>query len=350
MLVSVASSLWLQGTLLDERWVQIVLAGLLLTLALGCWALAYQRTLQRAMQLLKDDTARELEAIYEHAPCAYQSINKHGIIERMNKTGLGWAGYQHNEVINQMHYSHMLQADVATDHHHLGKTPKDIMMERGTMVDYPMIMVRKDGSSFPVSVSAVAVFDEQGQYIMTRTTVVNVTERRKLEQELLQQARTDDLTGALNRRHFQYLAQLELDRVRREGSHCSLIVLDLDHFKRINDTHGHAAGDEALKAFAGVCVQSMRSTDILARTGGEEFAALLPNTNPTEAHVIAERIRLAVESSSVTLKDGRTLAFTVSIGVAALYPTDRSPDGPMGRADRLLYQAKAQGRNRVVVE
>jgi diguanylate cyclase (GGDEF)-like protein/PAS domain S-box-containing protein len=348
VLVTIASGLWLEGTLLDERWLQLVLVGLRLALALGCWALAHQRSLQQAIRNLKDESARELEAIYDHAPCAYQSINKHGVIVRMNKTGLGWVGYEANEVIDHMHYNTMLQADETLEHHHVIKSPEQIMQERGTMEDYPMTMVRKDGSSFPVSVSAVAVFDETGRYIMTRTTVVNVTERRRLERDLLQQAHTDDLTGALNRRHFQHLAQQELERVQRQGMHCALIMLDLDHFKRINDTHGHAAGDIALKAFAELCQQSLRATDLLARTGGEEFAALLPDTSPTNAAAIAERIRHAVESSSVTLKDGRTLAFTVSIGITALYPSDQSLDGPMGRADRCLYQAKAQGRNQVV--
>lgn len=348
VLVSIASGLWLEGTLLNERWVQIVLLGLLLTFAVGSWALARQHTLRRAMRALKDETAQELEAIYEHAPCAYQSIDKNGIIIRMNKTGLEWVGYERDQIINKAHYQQIFEPEPQANHYHHGQTPTQILKEHGSLVDYPMRMRRQDGSTFPVSVSAVAVFDDNGRYIMTRTTVVNVTERRRLEEDLRHQAHTDALTGAVNRRHFLDLARAELERVQHGKTECALLMLDLDHFKSINDTYGHAVGDQALVLFTQLCRKCMRSNDILARTGGEEFAALLPGTPLKAATMVADRICQAVQSHAMALSDGKNLCFTVSIGVSELKPVDTSPDAAFSRADELLYKAKNQGRNRVV--
>ncbi|MCR6629050.1 MAG: GGDEF domain-containing protein [Magnetospirillum sp.] len=163
-------------------------------------------------------------------------------------------------------------------------------------------------------------------------------------------ASRDPLTNTSNLRHFHHLAGMELEHARRMGRSFALLALDIDHFKRINDSYGHAAGDSALKAFAAACRTALREPDILGRLGGEEFAVALPNTGAEGALVIAERLRRLVEELRPPLSGGDTLSFTVSIGVATCGP-DSYPGIPdlLARADEALYAAKKAGRNRVIL-
>lgn len=175
---------------------------------------------------------------------------------------------------------------------------------------------------------------------------------RELEasrQTLAEQATTDPLTRLKNRRaFFENGAQL-LSMARRYSSDFSIIVADLDYFKRINDTFGHQAGDEALIAVAQILLRMTRTEDTVARVGGEEFAMLLPDTNCLGAAVLAERIRAAVERERFTAGE-RTLQLTLSIGLAA-YGTERveTIDQLLNVADQRLYLAKRHGRNRICV-
>ena len=161
-------------------------------------------------------------------------------------------------------------------------------------------------------------------------------------------ALTDPLTGAFNRRTFMELAEKEIARTRRARDSMSLVMLDLDLFKQINDRHGHLAGDEVLKGVVSVVLTCLRKEDFLVRYGGEEFCILLPSVAIDRAAIMAERTRDAVEQARFRF-DGRALRVTVSIGVAML-----SMDGTEGvdtlisRADEALYTAKKAGRNRVV--
>lgn len=158
-------------------------------------------------------------------------------------------------------------------------------------------------------------------------------------------ASVDPLTGASNRRHFLEMAQIEIDRAQRLGLPVAAIMLDLDHFKRINDAHGHEAGDNVLQTFAQAVRQSLRSSDIFARMGGEEFLLLLPGQDRKAAHVLAERLRSLTESLEFSTCAGR---ITVSIGIATLGTADACDlAGLMRQADRALYQAKHAGRNRI---
>ncbi|WP_096704489.1 GGDEF domain-containing protein [Magnetospirillum sp. 15-1] len=168
--------------------------------------------------------------------------------------------------------------------------------------------------------------------------------------ELEELASRDPLTGIANRRHFEHLAGLELDHARRMGRSFALLALDIDHFKRINDTWGHAAGDEALKAFTNACRLALREYDILGRVGGEEFAVALPNTGPDGARVLAERLRAAVAELLIRPAKGQFFDLTVSVGVAQLRDTDLTVATVLERADQALYRAKNSGRNRVVSE
>ena len=159
---------------------------------------------------------------------------------------------------------------------------------------------------------------------------------------------TDALTAATSRRAFLEQAAEEFARAARYDRDMCVVVLDIDHFKKINDTHGHAAGDEALKLFAQTCMHAKREQDVFGRLGGEEFALLLPETDAAAAHVVAERVRLAIAGAVVTHPErGTAFTMTVSQGIAARARDDRDVDALLGRADVALYAAKNNGRNRV---
>ncbi|MGC2854310.1 diguanylate cyclase [Novispirillum sp. DQ9] len=167
-------------------------------------------------------------------------------------------------------------------------------------------------------------------------------------QELATQAQTDMLTGMFNRRGFQDRAEAELARSGRYGTELSVLVGDIDHFKLVNDNHGHALGDVALRHVADLWRAVLRDSDVSGRLGGEEFAALLPHTSAAAARVVAERIRADIEGGDIALEDGGALILTISIGVATAMPGE-GLGSLLARADTALYAAKRGGRNRVAV-
>jgi len=170
---------------------------------------------------------------------------------------------------------------------------------------------------------------------------------RDRERRLHDVARTDPLTGVSNRRRFLEVFAVEFDRAKRYGDELSCVMLDLDHFKGINDRYGHVVGDRVLVAAAEAFRTSLRTPDVIARWGGEEFALLLPHTSLAGAHAVAERCRRALEEA-VVAADGDRVVVTVSVGVAA-FPSAGldTPDSLMRSADEALYEAKSRGRNRV---
>jgi len=223
--------------------------------------------------------------------------------------------------------------------------------------------VRKDGSSFPARVTMVAARTSQGLPAGHFCFIKDISELRTVEERLLaanaaleesraalqELAIRDELTGLYNRREFGRALAQEVARTTRTARPLSLLVLDIDHFKAVNDRHGHEAGDRVLQGVARVVMESVRSLDRAARFGGEELVVLLPETPASEALCVAERLRRRIAAarfgSAVT---GADLGVTVSIGVAT-YPVDcAGADELFCAADRALYDAKRSGRNRCV--
>ncbi len=176
-------------------------------------------------------------------------------------------------------------------------------------------------------------------------TVIDITAQRQDRENLRELAMNDPLTGLFNRRHLEEELRKEIDRADRHGRPLALAMLDADHFKRINDGHGHQAGDEVLRAIARRCQNRLRSHDLIGRYGGEEFVIVFPETTLAEAAVVAERLRAAVTEQRIE-GGGAKLSVTVSIGLAELVP-GQGLESLFRRADSALYRAKQDGRNLV---
>ncbi len=174
-------------------------------------------------------------------------------------------------------------------------------------------------------------------------------EQETLSHEFHYQATTDSLTGALNRRGFVDATAQEWERSKRYGLPVSLLEIDIDHFKQINDEFGHDCGDNVLKALVTEAHEQLRGQDILGRVGGEEFMILAPHTSVESCRIFANRLKEALSSIRVSA-DGQEVGFTVSIGITECLPRRESPDDAIKRTDIALYAAKNLGRNRVASE
>jgi diguanylate cyclase (GGDEF)-like protein len=172
---------------------------------------------------------------------------------------------------------------------------------------------------------------------------------REARQQMEFLAMHDSLTGLLNRRAIQEQAEAELKRAARASSLVSVLLIDLDHFKSVNDCYGHAIGDQALRMFAEILVECIRSYDQAGRWGGEEFLCVLPGTTLNDARVVAERVRVAVADATLPLPEGSDLKMTVSIGVAGASGASGMIvlDKLIQAADSAMYRAKDEGRNRI---
>lgn len=204
----------------------------------------------------------------------------------------------------------------------------------------------KDGSTVWTEVVSRYVKNDQSDAVELHGVTRDISERRTLRLELERQASMDSLTGTANRRHFLDTAQKEIHRARRHGNHVTLLMLDIDHFKAVNDTHGHAMGDLCLQAVARACADKLRQSDLIGRIGGEEFAMLLAETDLKQALEVAQRLRTHIRSMDQCTCNSQTVQLTVSIG-AAQYNGQESLSELMNRADKALYRAKHLGRDRV---
>ncbi len=176
---------------------------------------------------------------------------------------------------------------------------------------------------------------------------VDISERKNLENKLRELATTDSLTEINNRGHFIELAEKELIRSKRYGTPLSMIMLDIDHFKGINDSFGHSVGDEVLKYTSNTCKSIIRENDVIGRIGGEEFAVILVESDLNRTYEVAERIRRHIDSE-IFHCEGKSILFTVSLGVSEYLKQQDNITKMMKRADDALYKAKRTGRNRVI--
>jgi diguanylate cyclase (GGDEF)-like protein/PAS domain S-box-containing protein len=213
----------------------------------------------------------------------------------------------------------------------------------GTIAE--VVAMHKDGTRFEAERS-IASFRLEGEWYAV-ATIRDITERKATEAKLLELATTDSLTGLYNRRRFMELCEQEFSRSVRYSRSLAMFMLDIDHFKKVNDEYGHDAGDKVLRSLSEVSASALRGADILGRLGGEEFGVLLPETDAESAYEVAERLREAIANASISV-NGSSLKVTVSIGISILSPEMHSIDALLKGADVALYQAKQTGRNKVV--
>jgi diguanylate cyclase (GGDEF)-like protein/PAS domain S-box-containing protein len=207
--------------------------------------------------------------------------------------------------------------------------------------------LKRDGSRLWANSVITALPDEngtvQGYVVVSR----DITERKRLEDDMKLLATVDPLTGAYNRRQGDALLAAEFSRRSRDGRPFAVLLLDIDHFKTINDRFGHPAGDAVLRSLVQACQTALRPIDMVVRWGGEEFLVVLPDTDAVAAMSAAERVRVALAATEVVIPDPSTIRFTVSMGVAVSQRD--SPGELLRRADVALYTAKNGGRDRVVL-
>jgi diguanylate cyclase (GGDEF)-like protein/PAS domain S-box-containing protein len=205
-----------------------------------------------------------------------------------------------------------------------------------------------DGSIISCIMSASAFRDPSGEFYGMVLNFKDITYRKQIEEKLRELATTDGLTKIYNRRHFLELSSREFERVKRYGTVLSMLMVDVDNFKLVNDTYGHDIGDEALIVLAEIGKKILRKVDVFGRIGGEEFAALLPDTDLNGAVIVAERLRLAIEDSCLQTDKG-TINFSISVGVAQATECLNNMGELLKATDGALYRAKENGRNRVEV-
>jgi len=280
-------------------------------------------------------------------------IDQDSRIGYLNAAMLALSGYTRDELIGQP-LDGLLPDGMASQHRryvHDYVSTGAISAVLGHVREFELR--ERGGAMIPIELKALDLgVEDSVQYF--GAFLVDLRQRRAEQEktaallaQLEQEAMTDPLTALPNRRAYDAELARVAARSRRNKSPISVGVADIDHFKNVNDTYGHPVGDVVLCEVSKAIERAARGTDFVASTGGEEFGMLLPDTAIEMAGVVAERMRKAVEETSVTTPDGACIRVTISIGLAPLAP-DAAPDAALASADAALYQAKNQGRNRVV--
>lgn len=251
-------------------------------------------------------------------------------------------GYEPEELIDNRNASFADLMDAEANARLRREVKTALAQGRSFSVEYAL--VRKDGSELWVWERGRGVVEGDGETLL-EGIVLDISDRKKLESELEELATRDPLTGLYNRRELSRLLEEELERARRYQRSLALLWIDFDHFKDVNDTYGHAAGDSVLKSVSRLLEDSVRSVDWVGRFGGEEFVIVLPEMEMAEARDTADRLRQQVSAAPQPLGDGNTVPLTISIGVA-VYPGHGVTGAQLrAAADRAMYRAKEQGRN-----
>jgi len=289
---------------------------------------------------------RKLRALAESAYDAIIMIDTNGRVSFWNHAAEKLFGYNEVEVMEKEVHSLIAPEEARPkaetgmyEFAMTGKGPAMGMVQETTGL-------HKDGTTFPVerSVSAFRL----GEEWYAVATIRDITKRKETEAKLRELATTDGLTGLNNRRQFMELSEREFARSMRYGRPLSMFMMDIDHFKNVNDTYGHDIGDVVLRSLSETSSIALRNADILGRLGGEEFGVLLSETGEDAAMEVADRLRGSIERTAIATNSGE-LTITVSIGVATLNPETKTLERLLKRADMALYDAKQSGRNRTVL-
>ena len=287
--------------------------------------------------ILDENVLFELNAIPQ------MIVNKDRVIIRANKKFTTLFGYLNSEILGKQ-----TVVLTPTKEKFLEYAKHFTQTKDGIIKSEELEYKKKDGTIFWVKLEGNPI-NQQKEELFILWSFLDVDKEVRYREELKLLASTDPMTKLLNRRFFAEMADTMIELARREELDVSLLMLDIDKFKNVNDTYGHQVGDEVIVLFAQTIQKMTRMSDVLCRWGGEEFVVLLPKTHREGALVIAEKIREAVASLRINIEGSSALKFTVSIGVSQMnFLNDESLESTIQRADKALYRAKESGRNRVV--
>jgi diguanylate cyclase (GGDEF)-like protein/PAS domain S-box-containing protein len=303
-------------------------------------------TEQRAQQAALLESERRFRSTFDSAAIGIALVSLEGRFLQVNNSLCTIVGYSQMELqektFQDITHPDDLSADLLLKQELLDHKRDSFQMEKRYF--------HKDGHPVWILLSVAILRDLANKPLYFIVQIQDISERRSLLDKLEYQAHRDYLTGLHNRRFFLEQGESELARAQRYQKPLCLLMLDIDHFKKINDTHGHKAGDVVLQKLSSILQETLRTADVVGRIGGEEFAILLPETELNEAVEAAERLRKIVAASPVILEAGLPVLFTVSIGIARLKNKDVNLDILLNQADLALYQAKQTGRNKVCVK
>ena len=304
------------------------------------WVYLRSRQARQAMHQAAREGHETLHSILETTLDGYWCTDSQGNLLDVNQAYCKLSGYQRGELLGmqiQDLEAALTPSGIEDRIHHSFKYGSDQFETRHR---------RKDGSVWDVEVSLTYRDSSGGRlFVFMR----DITERKRFQEELRHIASTDDLTGVISRRHFMELAQNELRRSIRLRYDLAIALIDVDHFKQINDSIGHAAGDQVLQTLADVFQQNIREIDVFARMGGDEFVLLLPGASSEQAYEVVERSRQALAEQRINFS-GQMISVTISSGIASVSSDGDTFDAIMSRADQAMYKSKQTGRNRVTVD
>jgi len=296
---------------------------------------------QSAMEERLRVSEQNFRRLFENMQDVYYRTNAQGVVQMVGPGVRRVLGYEPHDIIGRTAESYYPQSSDRDAF-------KKVIQEKGEASDFPGQMVRADGQIIDISISSHALYDDSGAFCGIEGIYRDVTQRKNLERELQRLATVDSLTGIANRRAFMEQAAQAFSSAQRYPSDLAVLALDLDHFKSINDRHGHAAGDEVLTRFTQAVNTELRESDLFGRLGGEEFCIVLPHADQQKSRQVADRICANMQDLRFQDASGQFYTATVSIGIALKRASDRHVLELIERGDKALYQAKRSGRNQVV--
>lgn len=305
-------------------------------------------TLQHNQRQALRKRERQLQVLMDNLPgMAYRCLyDRHWTMLFVSQGCARLTGYEPEDLINNRVASYASLMDEEDSERILGEVQAALDNDESFSVEYGL--TRQDGSRIWVWERGRGVEEEDGTVVL-EGIVLDISDRKTLENELEEMATRDPLTGLFNRREMSRVLEEELDRARRYQRPMAVLWVDFDHFKDVNDTFGHAAGDSVLRSISRLLLGSVRSVDAIGRFGGEEFVIVLPEMDLEEAQDTAERLRRKVAEKPQPLGNGQEVPLTISVGVA-VYP-DHGQTAPTlcAAADKAMYLAKQRGRNCVAM-
>jgi diguanylate cyclase (GGDEF)-like protein/PAS domain S-box-containing protein len=296
----------------------------------------YVRITERTWQ-----TALRAATLVEQAPDAIVGVSADGTINVWNRGAERLYGYREPEALGASLTKLVPDSDASGERRVLRRVMAGETVERDTR------RLRKDGVLIEVSVLSAPIRDGAGKVVAASEIARDISVRKQADARLQHLASHDPLTGLLNRRGFEAELERAVAFAKRYELETALVIVDIDHFKLVNDTYGHRAGDAALQRLADLMRKRLRTTDVIGRLGGDEFAVILPGIEPGQARRVAGEILSALRNDRRVRVGSEVVALTASAGVARIGRGDVSTQDLLGEADSALYEAKQAGRDGV---